>query len=151
MTEFYPPVAFYFTVSFTGINSKLDAGFMEVSGISATINTEEYHESGENRFKHRLPTSVSFDSLVLKRGFVAMNTQLGQWCRSTVETDFSAPIVPKDITVSMLNAQGQPIMAWNFYNAWPSKWEVSEFNSMENKILVETMTFTFNYFTRLDQ
>lgn len=150
MAEFYPPVAFYFTVSFAGISTTVDAGFMEVSGIDASIETEEYHESGENRFKHRLPTGVKFSELELKRGFVASNSDLGKWCRDTVETDFSAPIVTKDITVSLLDEKGTPIMSWNFFNAWPVKWEISKFNSKDSEVAVETLKFSFNYFTRVE-
>lgn len=149
MSQFYPPVSFYFTVSFTGISTAIDAGFMEVSGLDVTIETEDYKESGENRFVHRLPTSVSFAKLELKRGFVAKDSDFGTWVKGTVETDFSTAIQPKDITVSLLNENGQPLMSWTFYNAWPVKWEMSKFSSNNNEIALETVQFSYNYFQRI--
>jgi phage tail-like protein len=149
MAQFYPPVSFYFSLAFTGVNTTIDASFMEVSGMDVTIETEDYKESGENRFRHRLPTSISFSKLELKRGFVPKDSDLGKWVKDTIETDFSSPIQPKDITVKLLDEDGQPLMAWSFYNAWPVKWDISKFNSKENEVAVETIQFSFNYFQRI--
>ena len=59
MALFYPPVGFHFLVRFEGLLTKYpgipDIGFQSVSGINSEIGIEEYHEGGENRFKHKLP------------------------------------------------------------------------------------------------
>lgn len=38
MRVYYPPVGFYFKLSFTGVNSSEDYAFQEVSGLNADIN-----------------------------------------------------------------------------------------------------------------
>ena len=74
MALFYPPVGFHFLVRFEGLLLKYpgipDIGFQSVSGINADITIEEYHEGGENRFKHKLPNPVTYPNLVLKRGML---------------------------------------------------------------------------------
>lgn len=149
MEVYYPPVAFYFKLSFTGVTSARDASFKEVSGISAEMNLEEVAEGGENRYRHRLPTYVKYGDLELKRGVLVANSQLASWCLDILGSGLVAAIVPRTITVSLLNADANPLMAWDFANAYPIQWSVSNLDSEENKIVVESLKFAYSYFTRV--
>ena len=143
----YPPVSFYFLVEFPDI-SGAETSFQEVSGIKTELNTEDVEEGGENRFKHRLPTSTSHSNLVLKRGLTSLSSPLVTWVKGILEGDFTNPIVPKSVNVKLLNEEGSPLMMWSFVNAIPVKWEVSDFGSLENKVAIETLELSFNYSTR---
>jgi len=150
MALFYPPVGFHFFVRFEGLLLKYpgipDIGFQSVSGINSEISIEEYHEGGENRFKHKLPNPVTYQNLVLKRGML-IGSQLMQWFKDSVENyAFEA----NDITVILLNGDHIPIQAWNFIKAWPVKWDISEFNAEQGTIVVETVEFAYQYFRRID-
>ena len=142
----YPPVAFYFKLSFGGVGSLLDASFKEVSGISMEMDTEEITEGGNNRYKHRVPTSTKYPNLVLKRGYVPIASTLISWCEDTFGGGLSTTIKTKTIMVSLLNEYGLPLKSWNFVNAWPVKWSASDLNSMNNEILIETLEFSYSYF-----
>lgn len=146
MNNLYPPVAFYFKLSFSGISSRKDASFKEASGITMEMDTEEITEGGNNNFKHRVPTSVKFSNLVLKRGMVPKNSKLAKWCMNTFDGGLSDYIKTKTIILSLLNENGQPLKTWNFVNAWPVKWSASDLNSMNNEILIETLEFAYSYF-----
>jgi len=147
MAAYYPPVGFYFKLTFTGISADSDAGFQEVSGISAEMSVEEIGEGGENRFKHKVPNGAKFNNLVVKRGLVPSGSDLAQWCFDTIGTGLSAAIVPKSHSVILMNEEGNPLMTWNFVNAWPVKWSVSDLKSMEGEIVVESIEFAYSYFT----
>ncbi len=150
LNDYYPPVSFYFIVGISGIIHPNDFAFQEVSGLSQEITTKDQAEGGENRFKHQLPiASGSKNKLVLKRGLISLNSQLGYWVRQTTESDFSKAIEPKDMLVSLLDEYGLPKRTWNIVNAWPTKWEVSSFDSMKNEAAIETMEFNYNYFVRV--
>lgn len=84
-TNYYPPVGFYFGVSIVGFEDTIDAEFQSVSGLSVDIETEEYAEGGENRFKHKVPVRTKFPNLVLKRGLVVKKSSLLDWCRNATE------------------------------------------------------------------
>ncbi len=142
----YPPVAFYFKLSFGGVSGLVDASFKEVSGISMEMDTEEISEGGNNYFKHRVPTSVKYSNLVLKRGLVPRASTLISWCEDTFSGGLSTYIRPKTIVVSLLNANGLPLKSWNFVDAWPVKWSASDLNSMNNEVLIETLEFSYSYF-----
>ena len=170
-TNEYPPSAFYFEVSFTPKGSSLDTAFQEVSGITSELDTEEVVEGGENRFVHQLPKGIKHPKLVVKRGIAEIESPLVKWCQSILE-DFTTPIVPKQIVVSLFQTQQAepsprptvkwkelinavsgidakiPIRTWNFANAYPVNWEVEDFNSTKNDVAIEKIDFVYSYSTR---
>lgn len=148
MEVYYPPVAFYFKLSFTGVSSAQDASFKEVSGISAEMNLEEISEGGENRYKHRLPTYVKYGDLELKRGLLVANSDLATWCFDTLGSGLNDAIQPKAITVTLLDADANPLMTWNFTNAYPIRWDISNLDSEDNKLVIESIKFAYSYFTK---
>lgn len=148
MPAIYPPAGFNFLLEFSKIKSDIDGSFQEVSGITSELGFEEIGEGGENRFKHQLPLPAKHSNLVLKRGTITHGSDLATWCQNTVESDFGVPIVTNDITVSLMNIKGDKLMTWLFTGAWPIKWSVSNFNSMENSLAIETIEFTYKFFTR---
>ncbi|AEV32321.1 MULTISPECIES: phage tail protein [Flavobacteriales] len=147
--EYYPPVSFYFKLSFQGISGQAEASFKEVSGISMEMGVEEIAEGGVNDFKHRVPTTAKFSNLVLKRGLVTKKSELFQWCQDSIGGGLEQPIKPKIIMVMLLSEKRAPIKSWSFANAWPVKWSISEFDSMKNEVAIESLEFAYNYFTVL--
>ncbi|MBF0383842.1 MAG: phage tail protein [Magnetococcales bacterium] len=154
--EYYPPGAFYFSVSVIGSATlvtefpEIDASFQEVSGINAEFGMEEIAEGGENRFVHRLPQRVKYSNLVLKRGVVTKKSMLTAWVDVTMSCNFTKIINPQNLLVSLLNNQGNPTLVWVFVNAYPIKWEVGNMSSKENTILTETLEFSYNYFEQIN-
>jgi phage tail-like protein len=143
MSTYYPPLSFHFKVEFSNISDQeTDVQFQSVSGLSVEIETEEYAEGGENRFKHRFPVRTKFPNLVLKRGLLK-DSKLISWCKNAIE---SFQFEPTNLTVKLLNEEHQPLITWNVVNAYPIKWEVSELNAEENKLSIETIELAYNYF-----
>jgi phage tail-like protein len=46
----------------------------------------------------------------------------------------------------LLNNEGKVFKKWTFYNAYPTKYDVSDFKSQEHEILVETLELAYTYF-----
>lgn len=149
MAQEYPPVAFYFKLSFSGISGAIDVTFKEVSGISMEMGIEEITEGGDNTFKHRVPSSVKFSNLVLKRGLVSKDSEVIVWCKNTLEGGLSDVIETKNIVVQLLNEHGKALNSWSFINAWPVKLATSSLDSINNEILIETLEFAYSSFTEL--
>jgi phage tail-like protein len=151
----YPPVGFSFAVQILGDSSSatsIEAGFQEVSGISAEMKTDPIPEGGENRFVHKVPARISNDSnVVLKRGLIPASSAFGDWCRSHFSQGLNAvtkqkKIMPKDIIVHLLDVDTQePIMSWAFARTFPVKWEISTLNAKDNSIVVESLTMAYAY------
>lgn len=152
---YYPPAGFHFEVRLLGAATALsmltsvDASFQEVSGIRVEMGVEEVVEGGENRFVHRLPKQSKYTNLVLKRGVVTQASTLAEWVSMSLGSRLLVPIQTQGLLVTLLNDTGMPLVVWGFVNAFPVRWETADLNSMESKILTETMEFSYNYFERV--
>jgi phage tail-like protein len=153
---YYPPPGFHFRVTVLGVGAVaaeltgVDASFQEVSGIESRWEVEEVAEGGENRFVHRLPRPARYSDLVLKRGLVYRDSFFAEWVGQTIGSALSIPIITQNLLVTLLNADGLPLVAWVFVNAWPLRWEVTGLDSLRNDVAVESMEFSYNYFERIN-
>ncbi len=143
MKPYYPPPGFHFSVSFGLPFPNNDVLFRDISGLSVTLDTEDVVEGGENRFVHKLPVRTKYSELTLKRGLFK-DSALIMWCKDAIE-DFI--FIPTDISIKLLNENHSYIMKWNVVKAYPTHWSVSDFNAMENSIVVETIKLNYQYFT----
>ena len=140
---YYPPVGFHFKVEFKDIGNGNDIRFQAVSGLSVEYDTESYKEGGENRFEHKLPVRTKYPDLSLKRGMLTDSAVIS-WCLDAFQNRSFAPAL---IHIKLLNENHEPLKTWHVHNAWPKKWAVSDFNAQENAIVVETLDFSYSYFT----
>jgi phage tail-like protein len=137
-----PPLGFRFAVVFhvPGLPpNPLDIRFQRVSGLSATIETRTVAEGGENLYTHRLPTKVSYDNLVLERGFV-----IG----SPLNLEFNAAMSlfkfrPSNVMVMLLSEAGNPLTAWLFLKAYPVRWATADLDANDEKILIDTLELAY--------
>ncbi|MBI3509755.1 MAG: phage tail protein [Bacteroidetes bacterium] len=142
-TQFYPPVSFHFRVEIAGFGN--DIGFQSVDGLSIDIPVTDHAEGGENVFTHHLPNRISYKDLTLKRGML-LGSALIKWFKDAVE---NFQFDPKNVTVSLLDESHTPIAQWNFVNAWPKAWNIESFDASGNKIAVETIILTYQYYQRV--
>lgn len=143
---YYPPVGFHFRVTFELPQAtRLDVDFREVSGLSAEMEQYEVKEGGENKFTHRLPLRAKYTNLILKRGML-LDSGLIDWFTNAIEY---MDIQPISVTVALLNRDHQPLQAWNFIQAYPVKWSISDFNAQANEIVVESIELSYQYFQRV--
>ena len=136
------PVGFYFQLTFKGE----DTAFQEVSGISKEFNLEEIINGEENLFKYRLPTIASSQNLILKRALISKESELLKWLANTFSQDFAKPIETNDLSLSLVDSSGTVSIMWTFYNAYPIKYAISDFNSQENEIVMESIELAYTYF-----
>ena len=140
----YPPVGFHFKVEFQDLDKEgIDVRFQSVTGLTVDVQTETVKEGGEHRFEHVLPVRTKYSNLVLKRGLVE-NSKLIEWCLDAFQNQI---IYPKNVLVYLLNEEQKAVMAWNVVHAWPKKWSVSDFNSEQNSVVIETIELQYHYFT----
>ncbi len=144
MVDYYPPWGFYFKVVFNDVSLDTnDVRFQSVSGLSVEYDYESYKEGGENRFEHKLPVRTKYTDLVLKRGML-VDSAVIKWFLDAFNNRIFKPAT---ITVNLMNEKSEPLRSWNVVDAIPKKWLVSDFNSSENGIVIETMELTYRYFT----
>lgn len=141
--DYYPPLGFYYSVTFDISKDKNDVRFQSVSGLSVEYDYESFKEGGENRFEHKLPVRTKYADLVLKRGMLT-NSSVIQWLFDAFRDRI---FKPADITLILMNEKSEPLRTWKIAHAIPKKWLVSDLNANESAIVIETMELTYRYFT----
>lgn len=143
MAENYPPLGFHFKVEFSDFPGEYQ--FQSVSGLTVDVDTEEIAEGGENRFKHKVPVRTKYPNLILKRGLL-VDSEMIKWCRESVE---NFQFKPTNLIVKLLNENHEPLLSWNVVHAYPVKWSMSDFHAEENKLAIETLELSYNYFNTM--
>jgi phage tail-like protein len=123
---------FRFLVELDGI---VQAGFAEVSGFGSNIEVIEYREGGDAATVRKLPGKASFPDIILKWG-VTDSRELYEWHRAAV----NGTIQRKNGSIILLDDTAQERIRWNFFNAWPSKWDGPDFNAKGNDVAIDTLT-----------
>ena len=138
-----PPSGFHFAVFFELFPiTHNDFRFQEVSGLTVTVETEEFAEGGENRFKHKLPKRTSYGQLELKRGLF-VGSGIVKWAIDAIE---NFQFAPTNVTVALLNEFHVPLQAWYVVNAYPIEWSVSGFNAQSSEVVIESIKLNYNYY-----
>ena len=88
-------------------------------------------------------------NLVLRRGYVPAPSFLSEWAAQTVGGTLAQPILTQTLVVMLLGTDRQPLVGWNFIQAWPVRWVTGPFNSTENAVLTEVLEFSYAYVTRI--
>lgn len=154
------PLGFMFSVEILGSPASnrmgIEAGFQEVSGITANMSFDKIASGGENRFAYKVPGRISYDNnLELKRGLIVASSPFGDWCRSHFSNGInplgtSQKIRVENIIVHLLDEEQMPVLSWSFVRAYPVKWEVSGFVAGESKIAVESISLAYLYYSVIE-
>jgi phage tail-like protein len=123
---------FRFLVEIDGI---VQAGFAECSGFGSNVEVIEYREGGDAATVHKLTGKTSYSDITLKWG-VTDSRELYDWHLAAV----NGQVQRKHGSIIVLNDAGQPQIRWNFFNAWPSKWDGPDFNAKGNDVAIDTLT-----------
>jgi phage tail-like protein len=126
-----PLLNFNFLVEIDGITQ---AGFTDCSGFGATTEPVEVNEGGFNSASHKLPGRTKQNNLTLKWGLTD-STELYDWYRDVV----NGKIQRKNGSIILLNSQGDEKARWNFFKAWPTKWDGPDFTAKGNEVAIETL------------
>jgi phage tail-like protein len=132
---------FNFLVEIDGITQ---AGFMDCSGFGANTDPIEYREGNENpgtdpKTMRKLPGMTKYNNITLKWGLTD-SKELYEWYRDVSKgKDLVKNKLRKSGSIIVLDLEGQEKVRWNFKNAWPTKWDGSDFTSKGNDVAVETL------------
>ena len=131
----YPLPVFHFQVEWGG--TKL--GFSEVSGLTTGTEVIEYRDGTDpNYSKLKMPGLKKFSDITLKRGILPGDNDFADWL---LETKMNVP-ERRDLTISLLNENHEPVMSWKIKAAWPSNVEGPSLNSTGNEAAVESITLS---------
>ncbi len=137
------PLAHRFAVFFfvaAVLPNPLDIRFQRVSGLSTRVETEPMKQGGKNLTTKYPPKRLTYENLVLERGFIVgspLNIQLND-----VMNEFK--FFRSDVLVTLFNEAAVPISAWMFKEAFPVRWATADLNAQEDRILIDTLELCYS-------
>ncbi|HEX3094733.1 MAG TPA: phage tail protein [Candidatus Angelobacter sp.] len=127
-----PVLGFNYAVEITGV---FVAGFSEVSGLNAEIETFDYREGGVNGYLHKFAGPVRYPSnLVLKKG-ITDSKDLWSWYWNVM----NGTIQRKQVDVVLMDAAGDEKRRWTLQNAYPVKWAGPDLKAAASEVAVEAI------------
>lgn len=127
----YPLPKFHFQVEWGGSV----IGFTEVSGLSVETDVIEFRDGASKEYhKVKMPGMQKFGNITLKRGTFMGNNDFYNWWNTVALNT----IERRDVTISLLNEEHEPVVVWKVKNAWPTKVQSTDLKSDDNGVAIET-------------
>src|SRR4030095_3833316 len=132
MPALYPLPVFHFTVQWGGER----IGFSEIRGLTQENQAIEYRDGSFPEFSSiKMPGLRKFSNITMKRGIVKSDNDFFKWL-STVKLN---TVERRDIVISLLNEEHQPVMVWTLHNAFPVKVEGPGLKAAGNEVAIESI------------
>jgi phage tail-like protein len=128
----YPLPKFHFRVEWGGAK----IGFSEVSGLSVETDVVEYRDGSSPEYhKIKMPGMQKFGNITMKRGIFEGDNDYFKWWNTVALNT----IERRDVTISLLNENHEPVVVWKVKKAWPSKVQSTDLKSDDNGVAIETI------------
>ncbi len=128
----YPVSKFRFKVECNGLTEF----FSEVSGLDANVDSYEYREGNQKTTPLKVMGLRKYSNITLKRAVsVANATQLWDWW--TIAD--GAEVQREDITITLLDNNGDDAAQWTIESAFPIKYTAPDFNATASEAAMESL------------
>lgn len=138
----YPLPVYNYRAEISYEGESVTVAFSEVSGLNIEFNTTTYKESptasgAAGPRTMQMPAQSTPTTIALKKGLVpAVSIKtLYDWI-STTNTN---QVEKKDITISLCDEKGDPVVSWTVQNAFPTKLDAPTFDAQSNDAAIESM------------
>ncbi|AFD07210.1 T4-like virus tail tube protein gp19 [compost metagenome] len=128
----YPIPKFHFQVEWGGAK----IGFTEVTGLEVSTEVIEYRDGASPEYhKIKMPGMQKFSNITMKRGtFQGDNDYYTWWNTVALNT-----IERRNVIISLLNENHEPVVVWKIKNAWPVKVQSTDLKADGNEVAIETI------------
>jgi phage tail-like protein len=122
---------FRFLVEIDGI---VQAGFTDCTGLGSHVEVVEYREGGDPNAVRKLPGKITYPDITLKWG-ITNSQELYDWHLTALQ----GTVQRKNGSVILQDDTGAEAVRWNFFNAWPNKYDAPSFSAKGNEVAIETL------------
>jgi phage tail-like protein len=113
-----------------------------VSGIEVDTPVVVTREGNDPTAGEKSPGQTSYADLVVTRP-LTNDLTLWQWMQQSI----NGAAVKRNITVILLDSQSNPVIQWQFKNAFPVRWTGPLLNALANDVAMETLEIAHDGFT----
>ena len=132
MPALYPLPVFHFTVAWGGAR----IGFTEISGLTQENQAIEYRDGSLfEQSPIKMPGLRKYNNITMKRGITKGDNDFFRWL-STVKLN---KVERRDLVISLLDEEHNPVMVWKVHNAFPVKVEGPGLKATGNEVAIESI------------
>jgi phage tail-like protein len=114
-------------------------GFMEVSGLDIEIEAVSYRDGGSpDDYFRKMPGLRKYSDITLKREIIKGDNEFFSW----INTKQIGNIERRDVTISLLNEQHNPVVVWRVNNAFPVHYYGPVLAAQDSRLAMETLVLT---------
>ena len=126
---------YHFSVTWGGTR----IGFTEVSGLDIEVEAVTFREgsSPEDNFR-KIPGLRKYSNITLKREIVTGDNEFFDW----INTKNSGSIQRRNVTISLLDGEHEPVVTWKVKNAFPVNYFGPVLLSNDSGLATETLVIT---------
>jgi|SRR5271170_2682268 len=139
---------FSFQVNWGGSRS----GMMRVSPLRWSTAVVS-HRDGSNltNSPQKAPGLTTYEPITLEREIVHGDLDFQLWASEVVSMAGGGSGYRRDITITLLDGQRNPVVVFKLRNCWPSAYEaISELNADTSHVAIERLTLEYDSFSRSD-
>ena len=134
-----PLPVFHFSVDWGGTKF----AFSEVTGLNIEAQVIEYRDGLSPEYSMaKMPGLVKYGNITLKRGVVQGDNEFYDWYN---QIKLNKP-ERRDVIISLLNENHEPVMTWKVKGAWPTKITSPDLKANGNEVAIEQMEIAHNGF-----
>lgn len=123
-----------------------EAGFSEVSFADTTTDPVEYREGNEPPRFRKLSGLTKYGNITLKWG-ITDSMKLYEWRQRVIA--LGAEGERKDVSIVLIDEAGNDKARWEIEEAWPSKYDPTDFSAKGNEVAIETLELVHEGFKRV--
>ncbi|KCZ70556.1 conserved hypothetical phage tail region protein [Candidatus Methanoperedens nitroreducens] len=124
---------FRFRVEIDGIQT---ASFSEATIPDSSTDTVDYREGADPTYQRKLSGLTKYGNITLKKGLTD-SMELYEW-RKLVEQS-GAIKARKNISLILIDEEGNDKSRWDIIEAWPTKYDPSDFSAKSNEVVIESL------------
>lgn len=121
-----------FLVEIEGISR---AAFQSCDGLDSSIDVIDHREGGDATMR-KIPGLTKYTNIILKWGMTD-DMELYDWHQKWAKGE--PGVARKNGSIVLIDKSGTEKLRWNFFNAWPAKWNGPDFNAEGNDVAIETL------------
>lgn len=124
-------------------------GWQSVTIPGSSTEEGEYREGNDPDHEKKVWGQTTYDDLEMERGVYPGDTRLHDWHRAVVEgrTDDGR----KELSVTLLDGQGDPQFRWAFEGAWIKEYDPPELDaSADGEVATESVTIAYDRMVRTE-
>jgi len=127
------------------ISRVTQANFSEVTIPDSTSEVIEVREGTDAVNVRKQSGLIAYGNLILKWGITA-SMELYNWRKMVEQGKLTS--VRRNMSVILIDEEGNDAARWDFTNAWPSKYKGPDLTAKGNDIAIETLEIVFETMQR---